>query len=318
MESVPSTSRRFIDYISPPQNWVVEIQNSTLNLNYLRSNEVWNRQPKTLKRYHIPEYGAAAYTMKSAELCQPIEENPELILDTVQCVWTKYILVALGQHISAKTAEKICRIIFAAQWLNEGVVGLFYSSFFPVYLQREYSWLCLDLLKRAYAARPKLFMRLFYEDLIKSVRIPRRVLQDFVVNLKTEQRNDFMKALMRANLSSEEFIHHLPTINLLFLDSEKSSPMCVYVALNLEKHAPDCYTNRDFGRLLLSLLKNMAGTDVNQRGMKELIDSHGSEYKGPCLSFLDGMIGELVEAQYRLIEQPRFFIQRPFEGHRAP
>lgn len=313
--------RRVLDAIAPPgPNWIVEVNAAPLNMAYLRNDEIWDRQQNLINP--VAEASQKDYVdLVDLLLYQAVDDKPDQLFDYMvqQCTTAQHLIVGFAKHLSGKSVSTIFQRIFTGKDLTDHFVECFYMMFFPVYFQRCYSWFSLDLLIRAHTCWPGPFKRLF-QVLIQNIKVPKRALQDFVVNLKEEHRDKMMKAVAEVNFTTEQFIHNLTTINFLFLNCDMNGDILRYIFYNLETHAWDCYDNKDFGRLLLSLLKNLGQTQVSQRVIKKLIDKHGTEYKAPCLVAFDEIIGDIVAMQYEQQHgYPRFYVERPAEsGFRVP
>ncbi|XP_063836311.1 uncharacterized protein LOC135085448 [Ostrinia nubilalis] len=297
--AAPAMRRGFIDNFASPEDWYMEVDEDLFDISYLRSTTVWNRQPPRRPRQGIPEYGPETYNRANEYLCEPYKKDPKFILTTLTTIRSFRDARALGYHIPHKTAEIICQLVFTAVAVTDDWMCLFYNAFFPAYLEREHSWASVHLLKRAFSARPEPFRKTFAKHLIASVRIPKYVLQDFVINLTIDKRDYLMRSIPRVDLTAEAFVHNLPTINALFVESVKVDSTCDCVASLLQTYGSHCYSNRDYGRLLLTLLTTNGLSGFNQRTLKELIESHCSEFRGPCMAAMDEIIGRFVEIEYQ-------------------
>lgn len=313
--------RCLLDAFAPPgADWIVNINGDPLNMSYLRSEQIWDRNPPPMPPCDHNMSKRDNIKLSDLIIIQAMDEKPRELFDYIvrECVAAPYFITCLAQHLSGKSVAIMCRKVFTGNDLNENFVENFYTMFFPAYFKRKYSWFTVHLLKQAQTSWPGAFKNLL-RVLIKNVEVPRRVLQDFVVNIKETQRDNFMKTIVEAGLNTEQFVHHLQTINLVFVHSDKNVHVCRFVLDNLESHAYDCYNNREYGRLLLSLLKNLGETDISQRTIKNLIDIHGTEYKAPCLIAFEEIIENMIAMQHQNHQGSRFFIERPVEiGYRVP
>lgn len=308
------TEHSCMETIAPRDDWLVRIGHRFINLNYLRSEDVWNRNLLDNSHTCIGKLVFAAPQALERSLYDIIEENPLKCFNYIQTesMRTQVLVPRMARYLSARSIEIICDRIFSKQGINEQFVELFYQYFFDIYFKRFYSWSSLHMLIKASKAYPVHF-RSTIKILFKDTGIPNNILLDYVETLDEKNCNDLINFMPEIQLTAAEFNHNLPVIYIVYKKCEKNENVNQYIHSNLELYSEFCAYNKNYGRLLLHFIQNMSGFNVSIRAIKKMIENHFTPFKSPCVTALEKFVFDLITLQMNFHENPRIVIPRPTE-----
>lgn len=295
--------KRCLDAAAPENlenKWVKHFKKKRLNL--LKSEPKPNNSVDKIKKGDIALLPDAKEDTKPVILYSEIDETffesietePIFHFDFLveKCVKDHKLFIELAEKLSGNTVEKICNHILSKKEVNEIFLEQFYTSFFPAYLEQEYSLVSLDLLVRAEKSNPSLFKKLL-KLLFKNIEIPSKLFQDFFETLNEHKKSEFTSSLLEIDLSPKEFNHHLFTIYIAYKDSKKTDRINNFIFTNLLRNCEDCVSNKNYGKLILVFLQVMKDNPRNDiKKLEKVLEMHRSPFKKPCLNIFNEIVNK--------------------------
>ncbi|XP_052746258.1 uncharacterized protein LOC128199688 [Bicyclus anynana] len=204
-----------------------------------------------------------------------------------KCMENTNLYVFLAQKLPLISIEKLCKHVYQTENINPLFIEKFYTIFFPEFLKREPTRLSMHLLIEA--KKNFVCFKYFLATIIKDTDLPDTILNDFISMLNIAEQTEFLVILSHTDIPKEVFVYHLITIHTVYKLGEKNSELQNYILSKLVEISDSCVTDKNYGRFLLDFLQSHRDYRTNISEIENIVESHRSAFRRPCLNILNEM-----------------------------
>lgn len=194
------------------------------------------------------------------------------------------LLSLIAHRLPAPSLEKIADYVFFTKNTDDAFVKNFVKHSLPIILMKDYKRFYLDLIKLIMNKYSDIFTDLL-EVIVKNENVSTNILSDLTTNINGGEKEVFLRAFLKIEFASIDFIRHLQTINSFYATCEKNDNLQKYIFDCLYRSKELCKENKKYGKLLVSYLQNVKNmkSDAYKKEIQEIVEKHSSPFSKQCL-----------------------------------
>ncbi|KAG6464133.1 hypothetical protein O3G_MSEX014302 [Manduca sexta] len=225
------------------------------------------------------------------ELIDAIETDPTSRWDYIveECTKNPNLFVLLSERLTTPSIDKLCKHVIITKNSFEFLEN-FCKHFLVNCIKREYNRLYLDFFVEIHKEHEELY-KIMLQIILQDTDIPEKMLSDFITFLNEDEQKEFIKNILHIKLTSENFVHYLPTILNAYKISKNSDETQNYIFSLLVQHNDVCRNNKQYGKLFLAFLQTekAMGRVLNLKYLKDLLENHITPFRKPCEKILNDL-----------------------------